>query len=139
MARKKPIKRKRKPETKLHPTLQSDVYYTYFHNLPIEAQKKLKEAETVIENSRYTVFEDSAFIRATVAVNGKLWDAEISLGSVDIKNADYDYDDEIHEYVDDHGRVVDRDKHAEYVAEEVRANMDLDYQDVYLTFIKELK
>ena len=70
MARKKPIKRKRNPETKLHPTLQSDVYYTYFHNLPIEAQKKLKETELKIRLMKQQATKDDN----TVPVEAKVWD-----------------------------------------------------------------
>jgi len=135
----KELEIKESGEVKLHSTLQSDVYYTNFKNLPKEAQEKLKSAEVEIENSKYTVYEDSAFIRAEVEVNGALWKAEISLGSVDIKNSDYNYDDEKQEYVDNEGRVVDSYEYAEMVADELMATSDLDYTDVYLTHIKDLE
>lgn len=125
-------------EVKLHSTQQSDVYYTNFSNLPKKAQEALEKAEVEIENSKYTVWEDSAFIRADVEVNGALWEAEISLGSVDIKNAGYEYDSSEDEYVDDQGRPVDSSEHAEYMASELRAVTELKHQDVYLTHIKDL-
>lgn len=125
-------------EVKLNSTQISDCYYVSFDKLPKEAQQKLEEAKVEVENSKYTVYEDHAFLRAEVEVNGSLWDAEISLGSVDIKDSDYQWDEENDYYVDDKGREVDSDAYAEWMAEELLGVIELRGTDVYLTFIKDL-
>lgn len=129
--------RLRRNPTKLHSTLKSDTYYTNFSNLPKAAQELLENTPAEVENSKYTVYEDMAFIRNRIIVDNKIYDAEISLGSVDIKNSDYEYDSKKDEYIDDEGRVVDKDKYAEWMTEELCAVTDLQHQDVYLTEVDE--
>lgn len=126
-------------EVKLHSTYKPDHYYVSFSDLPKEAQEKLKAAEVEVERSSYTLGEDMAFIRAEVEVNGKIWNAEISLGSVDIRNADYEWDDEENAYVDEEGRPIDSNAHAEYMASELAAMSELEHQDVYLDLIESVQ
>jgi len=121
----------------LHPTFQPNIYHVSFDKLPKKAQSILKNTEPVIIKNRYTVYEKTAFIRNKVEVNGKLWDAEINLGSVDIKNWDYQYDDSEDAYLDDQGRIVDPDEHAKFVTDTLMAQMEWGPQDVYLTLIGE--
>jgi hypothetical protein len=53
------------------------------------------------------------------------------------KNPSLIYDSKRDEYIDDQGRVVDKDKYAEWFAEELYAVTDLAHQDVYLTEVDE--
>ena len=122
-------------EILLHTTYQPNIYYVSFMKLPKEVQKKLEDTKYEIEKSSYTVGKSTLFVRTEVDLNGKRWDAELTLGSVDVSDSDYKYDTEQNAYVDDQGREVDADEYAEHTADELYAVTDLDGLDVYLTYI----
>ena len=125
-------------EVPLHSTFKPDTYYVAFVKLPKEAQDRLNHTHAEVEKSRYTVYEYHAFVRNEIVVNGARWNAEISLGSVDIQHSDYKYDAEQQEYVDDQGRVIDAEKYAADMADELLAITALENYDVYLTHIEDL-
>lgn len=125
-------------EVKLHSTYQPDTYYLRFDQLPKAAQEILKNTEVEVENSSYTVHESYAYLRNKVEVNGKLWDAEVSLGSVDIQHAGYEWNEEEDTYVDDEGRPIDSDEHAEQMAKDLMGVIELENTDVYLSNPEEL-
>jgi hypothetical protein len=127
-----PKKIKKNP-VKLHSTFKSDTYYTSFLNLPKNVQTILKNTPVEVEKSSYTVYEYSAFVRNKVEIDGRYFDAEISLGSVDIKDSDYKYDSDQDCYVDDQNRCVDADEYAEWMASELMGVIELEGTDVYLT------
>lgn len=126
------------PHIKLHKTLRGGLFYTPFDKLPKKAQDILRHTKPEIENSRYTVYEDMAFIRNEVEVNGAYWEAEISLGSVDIRHSDYEFDDSQDKYVDDQGRVVDSDEYAEQLLDDLMSVIELENTDVYLEYVEDV-
>ncbi len=119
---------------KLHSTYQSNQYYTRVCNLPAELIQQIRDTAPEIESSRYTCNESTAFIRGELTLDGILYSFEVSLGSVDIMHAGYDWDEEQSEYVDDKGRVVDSDQHEEYMLGELMSYAcEIENCDVYLT------
>jgi len=125
----------RRNPVRLHSTYQPDIYYTNFQNLPVEAQKILLDTPVEVERSSYTVYESTAFIRNTISFDDRYFEAEITLGSVDIKHSDYKYDDELNEYVDDEGRVIDSENYANLMVEELLEYIEIENLNVYLTEI----
>lgn len=123
----------RRNPTKLHSTFKSDTYYTSFSDLPKKAQEILLNTPVEVEKSRYTVYESMAFIRNKIEVDGRYFDAEISLGSVDVQHSDYEYDDDKQCHVYDDGSCVDEDEYAEWMANELMSVVELEHTDVYLT------
>lgn len=125
----------RRNPVRLHKTFKPDTYYTNFKNLPKEAQKILLDTPVEVESSSYTVYESTAFIRNEVSFDDRYFEAEITLGSVDIKDSDYEYDDELDEYVDDEGEVIDSEEYAESMAQELPSYVEIENLNVYLTEI----
>ena len=86
---------------KIHNTLAPDKYYTDFNELPESAQDKLMDIENlVIDCSRYTVFENIAFLRADIEIDGRSFQAEIHLGSLESQD-DLDENGDIIEGTED--------------------------------------
>jgi hypothetical protein len=121
---------------KLNTTYKYNTFYTSFKDLPCDIQEILKQTTPELENSHYTVYEDQGFIRSSVIIEGKTYNAEISLGSCDIRHSDYNYDNNLDAYVDDDKNIIDRDAYAECFLDELHACTDLDCLDVYLTLIE---
>lgn len=132
------LKKDKTEHIKLHKTYSPNIYYVGFDKLPKKAQKILKNTPPEIANRKYTGYEAAAFIRAEIEVNDALWDAEISLGSVDIRNSDYKYDDDIDAYVDDLGREIDADEYSEQFLNDLMSVIELENIDVFLTFIEDI-
>lgn len=119
---------------KLNNTFKSKVYYTNFENLPKEVQEQFRDSEVLVENSRYTVFTDMAFLRlSNVEINGRFFDLELSLGECGIENSDYNFDSDMNCYVDDDGQEIDSDLYAEQFANNIFSVIELENLNVYLT------
>jgi hypothetical protein len=127
----------RKNPVRLHNTFQPDIYYTSFRNLPRDVQEVLLNTEPELEKSGYTVYEYMGFIRNIVRFDGRVFKAEITLGSVDIKNSDYQYDSTNDEYYDDSGRIIDAEEYAEQMLKDLYEVIEIENIDVYLTEIDE--
>lgn len=127
----------RKNPVRLHNTFQPDIYYTSFRNLPRDVQEVLLNTEPELEKSGYTVYEYMGFIRNIVRFDGRVFKAEITLGSVDIKNSDYQYDSRNDEYYDDSGRIIDAEEYAEQMLQDLYEVIEIENIDVYLTEIDE--
>lgn len=117
----------------LNTTYQSGVYYIQVGKLPRKLQNLIRKTKPELENSSYTVGENSGFIRGELKLNGKLYDFEVSLGSCDIRHADYSYSDELDSYIDDSGRPIDEDEYSESFLNELWAITEVENLDVYLT------
>ena len=116
---------------KLHSTYQSNIYYIGIHQLPKELISQIKNTEAEVE---YTVGESMGFIRGELTLDGQLFEFEVSLGSVDIQHAGYEYSDELDSYIDDTGREIDADEHAEFMLSELMSYAcEIENLDVYLT------
>lgn len=116
----------------LHNTYRPKTYYTALTSLPKECQDLIRQTSYEIINSRYTVYESMVFIRRELHIEGKIYDAEICLGSCDITQSNLEYDDDKQCFVDDCGKEVDRDHYAEYTAQAIYECAELENYNVYL-------
>ena len=80
---------------KLNKTFQSDIYYTDFDNLPSTVKDFImKEYLSLyeIENSSYTVFRDTLYIRHTATIEGVSYDLELTIGDLMDEHPDGSYE-----------------------------------------------
>lgn len=72
---------------KWNETFKAGYYYTDFSNLTEKMKSDLVQGLSV-QNSSYTCFEHTAFLRATVLVEGIACQMELTLGEVDPDNSE---------------------------------------------------
>ena len=88
---------------KLHSTCQSDNYYLDYNDLP-EIVRSFIEKEyaalTVIDCSRYTVFNPTLFIRHDCTIEGVKYQIEITLSDVNKETTEEQLEQDIDSYLE---------------------------------------
>jgi hypothetical protein len=117
-----------------HKTNASDTYYVGYEKLPECIKDLFEKVEPQVENSRYTVGEDVAYMRIAVRTKDDAEvDMEIHLGNISLVGDD----DEDSLQDEDEAEERDLDEEMAEQANEMKSNFDWRLQDVYFEVIQE--
>ena len=114
-----------------HQTQSPDTYYVDYGKLPECITELFEKVEPQVENSRYTVGKDTAFMRIAVRTKDDAEvDMEIHLGDISLDDGEDSLQDE------DETEERDLDEEMAMQADEMKATFDWRVQDVYFEVIQ---
>jgi hypothetical protein len=111
-----------------HKTYAPATYYVDYEKLPKCIKELFEKVEPQVENSRYTVGEDIAYMRIAIRTKDDAEvDMEIHLGNINLEESEEGEEEE----------ERDRDEEMAMQADEMKATFDWRLQDVYFEVVQE--
>lgn len=118
---------------KAHNTYAPDTYYKSFDSMPEAIRKAFEEANPVVDRSRYTVGNPTAFIRIEVETKDEaIFDMQYSLGKIEDEEKDEDYNED---YNEDDDEENDKDAYYEEQAYEMKSVCEFN-DDIYFEIVE---